>query len=195
MVAEGVPAALIEQAALQAGYPTGPLALADEVSLTLIQRIRRQFEAAGDNYVALPAHAVVDAMVDRHSRPGRAGGNGFYAYDDGVRGRLWSGLGDFAAGASADVPFADVQERLLFAEALDALACLRDGVLRSEADANIGSILGIGFPAWTGGVIRYVRRHAAFADRAEELADRYGSRFRPPADLHDILRSSRRAPA
>lgn len=194
MVAEGVPAARVEQAALQAGYPTGPLALADEVSLTLIQRIRRQFEAADDTFVALPAHAVVDAMVDRHHRSGRGGGNGFYTYDGGVRGRLWSGLGAFATGAppagAGAVPFADLQERLLFAEALDALACLRDGVLRSEADANIGSILGIGFPAWTGGVIRYVRQHAAFADRAEELADRYGSRFRPPADLPDILRSA-----
>jgi 3-hydroxyacyl-CoA dehydrogenase/enoyl-CoA hydratase/3-hydroxybutyryl-CoA epimerase len=194
MIAEGVPAALVEQAALQAGYPTGPLALADEVSLTLIQRIRRQYEAADDTFARQPAHAVVDEMVNRHIRPGRAGGNGFYTYHGGVRGRLWSGLSAFAAGLDpAAVPFADLQERLLFAEALDALACLRDGVLRSEADADIGSILGIGFPAWTGGVIRYVRQHAAFADRAEELAGRYGERFRPPADLRDILGSPRSA--
>ncbi|SCG34498.1 3-hydroxyacyl-CoA dehydrogenase NAD-binding domain-containing protein [Micromonospora coxensis] len=187
MVAEGVPAASVEQAALQAGYPTGPLALADEVSLTLIQRIRRQFEAAGEGFVALPSHRLVDDMVDRHDRPGRAGGRGFYDYADGARGRLWSGLADLATEAGRAVPLPDLQERMLFAEALDALRCLDEGVLRTETDANIGSILGIGFPAWTGGVIRYVRQYAGgpagFAARAADLAARYGDRFTPPADL------------
>jgi 3-hydroxyacyl-CoA dehydrogenase/enoyl-CoA hydratase/3-hydroxybutyryl-CoA epimerase len=72
---------------------------------------------------------------------------------------------------------ADLQERMLFAEALDALRCLDEGVLRSAADANIGSLLGIGFPAWTGGVIRYVHQHRDFTGRAAELAGRYGDRF------------------
>ncbi|MEK8108380.1 3-hydroxyacyl-CoA dehydrogenase family protein [Micromonospora sp. M12] len=85
MVAEGVPAASVEQAALQAGYPTGPLALADEVSLTLIQRIRRQFEAASEEFLPLPAHRLVDELVDAYDRPGRAAGRGFYSYDDGTR--------------------------------------------------------------------------------------------------------------
>jgi 3-hydroxyacyl-CoA dehydrogenase/enoyl-CoA hydratase/3-hydroxybutyryl-CoA epimerase len=192
MLAEGVPAPSIEQAALQAGYPTGPLALADEVSLTLIQRIRRQFEAAPDTgFRVLPAHALVDAMVDVHDRPGRMAGRGFYAYDDGSRGRLWTGLAGMATDAGRRVPFHDLQERMLFAEALDALRCLDSGVLRSEADANIGSILGIGFPAWTGGVLRYVRQYAGgpagFAARAVALAGRYGDRFTPPPGLADRL--------
>ncbi|MET8365225.1 3-hydroxyacyl-CoA dehydrogenase NAD-binding domain-containing protein [Micromonospora sp. NPDC005194] len=191
MVADGVPAASVEQAALQAGYPTGPLALADEVSLTLIQRIRRQFEAASEEYLPLPAHRLVDELVDAYDRPGRAAGRGFYSYDDGVRGRLWTGLADLVTDAGQAVPFTDLQERMLFAEALDALRCLDEGVLRTETDANIGSIFGIGFPAWTGGVIRYVRQYAGgpagFAARAAELAERYGDRFTPPVDLADRL--------
>ncbi|MGC4877741.1 3-hydroxyacyl-CoA dehydrogenase NAD-binding domain-containing protein [Micromonospora sp. DT43] len=191
MVAEGVPAASVEQAALQAGYPTGPLALADEVSLNLIQRIRRQFEAASEEYLPLPAHRLVDELVDAYDRPGRAAGRGFYSYDDGTRSRLWTGLADLVSDTGRAVPFTDLQERMLFAEALDALRCLDEGVLRTETDANIGSIFGIGFPAWTGGVIRYVRQYAGgpagFAARASELAEAYGDRFTPPADLADRL--------
>jgi 3-hydroxyacyl-CoA dehydrogenase/enoyl-CoA hydratase/3-hydroxybutyryl-CoA epimerase len=187
MLAEGVPAPSIEQAALQAGYPTGPLALADEVSLSLIQRIRRQFEAADADFPALPAHAVVDRMLDAHDRPGRAAGRGFYDYADGRRGRLWPGLAALATPEGRAVPLPDLQERMMFAESLDALRCRAEGVLRSEADGDIGSLLGIGFPAWTGGVLRYVRQYeggpAGFAARAHELAKLYGDRFVPPPEL------------
>ena len=177
MLAEGVPAPTIEQAALQAGYPTGPLALADEVSIALVQRIHRQYEAAA--YERSPAHALVDTMVDEHDRPGRAAGRGFYTYAEGRRTRLWPGLAALATPAGRAVPFADLQERLLFGEALDAQRCLAEGVLRTEEDANVGSILGIGFPAWTGGVLRYASQHDDFPARARELAARYGSRFTP----------------
>jgi 3-hydroxyacyl-CoA dehydrogenase/enoyl-CoA hydratase/3-hydroxybutyryl-CoA epimerase len=183
MLAEGVPAPSIEQAALQAGYPTGPLALADEVSIALMQRIRRQFEAvAGDKFVRLPSHDLVDAMVDEHDRPGRAAGRGFYAYEgDGSskskRIGLWPGLARLATDEGRAVPFADLQDRFLFAEALDARQCLDEGVLRTAEDGNVGSILGIGFPAWTGGVLRFADQHDDFHGRAAQLAARYGSRF------------------
>jgi 3-hydroxyacyl-CoA dehydrogenase/enoyl-CoA hydratase/3-hydroxybutyryl-CoA epimerase len=180
MLAEGVPAPSIEQAALQAGYPTGPLALADEVSIALVQRIRRQFEAAaGDGFVRQPSHDLVDAMVDKHDRPGRAAGRGFYAYAEGKRTGLWDGLAELATAEGRAVPFEDLQDRFLFAEALDARACLDEGVLRTEEDGNVGSILGIGFPAWTGGVLRFAHQHADFPGRATELAARYGERFVP----------------
>ncbi|MET0416363.1 MAG: 3-hydroxyacyl-CoA dehydrogenase NAD-binding domain-containing protein, partial [Actinoplanes sp.] len=180
MLAEGVPAASIEQAALQAGYPTGPLALADEVSIALVQRIRRQFEAAArDAFVRLPSHEVVDAMVDDHDRPGRAAGRGFYTYGEGKRTGLWPGLARLTTDEGRAVPFADLRDRLLFGEALDARRCLDEGVLRTEEDGNIGSILGIGFPAWTGGVLRFARQHDDFHGRASELAARYGDRFAP----------------
>ncbi|MET0426228.1 MAG: 3-hydroxyacyl-CoA dehydrogenase NAD-binding domain-containing protein [Actinoplanes sp.] len=180
MLAEGVPAASIEQAALQAGYPTGPLALADEVSIALVQRIRRQFEAAaGDTFVRQPSHELVDAMVDEHDRPGRAAGRGFYAYASGKRTGLWPGLQSRTTDEGRAVPFDDLRDRFLFVEALDARRCLAEGVLRTAEDGNIGSILGIGYPAWTGGVLRFADQHDNFAVRANQLADRYGDRFRP----------------
>ncbi|MBM2616278.1 enoyl-CoA hydratase/isomerase family protein [Actinoplanes sp. LDG1-06] len=179
MLAEGVPAPSIEHAALQAGYPTGPLALADEVSLTLVQRIRRQFEAASDSYERLPSHELVDAMVDKHDRPGRSSGRGFYAYGEEKRTGLWDGLVSLATPEGRSVPLADLRDRFLFAEALDAQRCLAEGVLRTAEDGNIGSILGIGYPAWTGGVLRFADQHDDFRGRAAELAARYGDRFAP----------------
>jgi 3-hydroxyacyl-CoA dehydrogenase/enoyl-CoA hydratase/3-hydroxybutyryl-CoA epimerase len=188
MLAEGIPAATIEHAALQAGYPTGPLALSDEVSLTLMQHIRRQTVAAGVPLRPSAAHELVDEMVDTHERHGRAAGAGWYSYGaDGRRERLWTVLADRVTDAGRTVPFADVTERMLFIEALESLKCLDEGVLRSVADANVGSILGIGYPAWTGGVLRFVTQYAGgtdgFAARARELAARYGDRFTPPETI------------
>ena len=175
MVAEGVPPASVEHAVLQAGYPTGPLALADEVTLTLMQHIRR---AAGSAIPPTPVHALVDSLVDDHHRPGRSGGAGFYEYaSDGRRLRLWSGLSAYATDAGRAIPIGDLKDRMLFIEAIESRRCLDEGVLRSAEDGNIGSILGIGYPAWTGGVLRFITQHADFDGRAAELAHRYGDRF------------------
>ncbi|MFI5907762.1 3-hydroxyacyl-CoA dehydrogenase NAD-binding domain-containing protein [Dactylosporangium sp. NPDC051541] len=191
MLAEGVPAPSIEQASLQAGYPAPVLQLLDELTLTLPQKIRNATAAAivagGGTWTPSAADELLDRMVDDFDRPGRSGGAGFYEYQDGKRTRLWTGLREHFADPSADVPFADMQERMLFAEALESVKCLDEGVLTSVADANVGSILGIGFPAWTGGVLQYINQYQGglpgFIARAEELAARYGDRFTPPALL------------
>ncbi|MGW1675370.1 3-hydroxyacyl-CoA dehydrogenase NAD-binding domain-containing protein [Streptomyces sp. NPDC002324] len=191
LVGEGVPAASIEQAATQAGYPVGPLALVDELSLTLMRKIREEtivgYRAAGIEKPVHPAAAVVDRMVDEFDRKGRTVGAGFYDYADGRKQGLWAGLKAAFGAADTEVPLADMQERMLFAEALNTVHCLDEGVLRSVADANIGSILGIGFPAWTGGVIQYINQYEGglpgFVVRARELAERYGDRFTPPESL------------
>lgn len=194
MVGEGIDPASVEQAAAQAGYPAKVLALMDELTLTLPRRIReesrRAAEESGAGWTGHPADAVIDRMVDEFGRPGRAGGAGFYEYgEDGTRLRLWPGLREHFTRPSgaAEVSFADLQERMLFSEALDAVRCLEENVLTSVADANIGSIMGIGFPAWTGGVLQYVNGYeggpAGFTARARELAARYGERFEPPALL------------
>jgi 3-hydroxyacyl-CoA dehydrogenase/enoyl-CoA hydratase/3-hydroxybutyryl-CoA epimerase len=188
MLAEGVPAPSIEQASLQAGYPAPVLQLMDELTLTLPQKIRNATAAAivagGGTWTPSPAGALIDRMVDEFGRPGRSGGAGFYEYADGKRTGLWPGLREHFASAAAAVPFADMQERMLFAEALETVKCLDEGVLTSVADANVGSILGIGFPAWTGGVLQYINQYdgglPGFIARAEELAERYGERFTPP---------------
>ncbi len=191
MLAEGVPAPSIEQAGMQAGYPTPPLALTDEVSLTLWRRIREQSKAAveaeGGSYPHNPWDHVIDTMVVDKERGGRAAGAGFYDYDGGGRLGLWDGLAALYGGTNHDVPLSDMSERMLFAEAIESVRCLDEGVLRSVPDANIGSIFGIGFPAWTGGVLQYVNGYpggpAGFVARARQLAERYGERFAPPASL------------
>ncbi|HEY3747918.1 MAG TPA: 3-hydroxyacyl-CoA dehydrogenase NAD-binding domain-containing protein [Pseudonocardiaceae bacterium] len=192
MVGEGVPPASVEQAGSQAGYPAPPLQLMDELTLTLPRKIREEtkagVEAAGGTWEAHPSEAVVDKMVVDFERKGRSTGSGFYEYDEnGKRTRLWPGLAEHFGGHNTETPFADLQERMLFAEALETVKCFDEGVLRSVPDANIGSIMGIGFPAWTGGVSQYVDQYpggvAGFVARANELADRYGERFRPPASL------------
>ena len=193
MLAEGLPPASIEQAALQSGYPTGPLALFDEVSLTLGRRIReasREAAAAeGWDFPEHPSYPVIDKMVLEFERGGRAAGAGFYDYEDGKRTGLWSGLAQ-NWGSDVDpksVDFTEMQERMLFVEALDSVRCLDEGVLRSVPEANIGSIFGIGFPPWTGGVLQYINGYEGglpgFVERANELAAKYGDRFSPPQSL------------
>jgi 3-hydroxyacyl-CoA dehydrogenase/enoyl-CoA hydratase/3-hydroxybutyryl-CoA epimerase len=191
MLAEGVPAATIEQASSQAGYPAPVLALMDELTLTLPRKIRQEtaaaVEAAGGVWAVHPADAVIDRMIDEFGRPGRSGGAGFYDYVGGKRAALWPGLKEAFGGDRLDVPFVDLMERMLFVEAMEAVKCLDEGVLTSVADANVGSILGIGFPGWTGGVLQYINQYQGglpgFVARARELAQRYGDRFTPPALL------------
>ncbi len=192
MLGEGIEPASIEQAAAQAGYPAKVLSLMDELTLTLPRKIRneskRAIEEAGGTWTTHPGEAVIDRMVDEFGRPGRSGGAGFYEYgEDGRRGKLWPGLREHFAKPGYEIPFRDMQERMLFAEALDTVRLLEEGVLTSVADANIGSIMGIGFPAWTGGVLQYINGYeggvAGFAARARELAQTYGERFTPPALL------------
>ncbi|OAH16194.1 3-hydroxyacyl-CoA dehydrogenase NAD-binding domain-containing protein [Streptomyces jeddahensis] len=192
MVGEGIEPASVEQAAAQAGYPAKVLSLMDELTLTLPRKIRgdskRAVEEAGGTWTAHPAEAVIDRMVDEFGRTGRSGGAGFYEYgEDGKRAGLWPGLREHFTKAGHEIPFADMQERMLFSEALDTVRLLEEGVLTSVADTNIGSIFGIGFPGWTGGVLQYINGYEGglpgFVARAWELAERYGDRFTPSALL------------
>ncbi|SNQ47666.1 3-hydroxyacyl-CoA dehydrogenase / enoyl-CoA hydratase / 3-hydroxybutyryl-CoA epimerase [Frankia canadensis] len=191
MVGEGVDPASIEQAGVQAGYPAPPLQLLDELTLTLPRRIREETKAAvlaaGRQWQTHGSEAVIDRMLDQHGRSGRAGGGGFYEYVDGRRDRLWPGLREQITVKRTELSLEDMKERMLFAEALEAVRCLDEGVLRSVAEANIGSLLGIGFPTWTGGVIQYVNGYEGglpgFVVRARELANRYGDHFQPPLSL------------
>jgi 3-hydroxyacyl-CoA dehydrogenase/enoyl-CoA hydratase/3-hydroxybutyryl-CoA epimerase len=187
MVAEGVDPVMIERAATQAGFPAPPLAMLDEVTLTLPQKIRDAARAAGDSAGAFDDHpgmAVTDRLVNEFDRRGKAAGAGFYDYPaDGPK-RLWPGLWEHFPQHDG-VPLIDLQERMLFAMSLETVKCLDEGVLRSVPDANIGSIFGIGFPPLHGGALQYINGYGldAFVARSRELATAYGARFEPPALL------------
>jgi 3-hydroxyacyl-CoA dehydrogenase/enoyl-CoA hydratase/3-hydroxybutyryl-CoA epimerase len=189
MLGEGVRPATIEQATTQTGYPVGALQLADELNLELFVKIRDEardaVRRAGGRYEPHPAEAVVERMIEL-GRPGRLRGAGFYDYRaDGRRVGLWPGLGEHfpPRGDPAAVKLAELGERMLIVEAVESARCVEEGVLTSSPDANVGSIMGIGYPPWTGGVLTYINTFpggvAGFVARADELAARHGERFRP----------------
>ncbi|MBF6213870.1 enoyl-CoA hydratase/isomerase family protein [Nocardia puris] len=194
MLTEGIEPATIEQAGLQAGYPAAPLQLSDELNLELMQKIAKETQAAaeaGDTTMGKqrhPAQDVVDYLVEQ-GRPGRLKKAGFYEYDeDGKRLGLWPGLREhFKTTADFTVPIQDLIDRMLFIEAIETQKCFDEGVLETTADANIGSIFGIGYPAWTGGVhqfiVGYPGGQEGFVARADELKAKYGDRFEVPASL------------
>lgn len=189
MLAEGIDPATIEQAALQAGYPAGPLQVADELSFGTIRKIMDEtVQAAKADGVALDesvrvAAEVVTTLMDTFDRTGKKGGAGFYDYVDGTRAGLWDDLRKaFNTTRALSVPFDDLQDRYLFIQAIETQKAYDDGVISSDPDANIGSIFSIGSPPWTGGVRQFVTGYPggidAFRRRADELAARYGGRFR-----------------
>jgi 3-hydroxyacyl-CoA dehydrogenase/enoyl-CoA hydratase/3-hydroxybutyryl-CoA epimerase len=193
MLLEGVPGATIEQASAQAGYPAPVLQLSDEVNINLMRSVRETYEAGvraqGGTVEVHPAHQVIARMLDEFGRGGKLAGAGFYEYEDGRRVGLWPGLRDAFPSVPdpASISLRDLAERMLIIESLEAVKCLDEGVIESVADANIGSIMGIGFPSWTGGVLQYVNGYSGgpsgFVVRCRELAGAYGQRFEPPASL------------
>ncbi|UTT66195.1 3-hydroxyacyl-CoA dehydrogenase NAD-binding domain-containing protein [Janibacter sp. CX7] len=184
-VAEGIDPMVVERAATTAGFPAPPLAMLDEVSLTLTQHIRAEADKAaaaeGKTLPKGPGEELIDTMV-AEGRKGRAAGAGMYDYPaDGPK-VLWPGLRErFAKGTQ--VPLRDLQDRYLFIMALETAGCFEDGVLTDTPSANIGGIFGIGFPPHTGGPATFMTNYegglAGFVARADELAETYGERFRP----------------
>lgn len=186
MLADGMDPVLIERASVEVGMPVGPLAVADEVSMALSLSVTEQtkidLQAAGHTYQPHAADAVVDKMVNALKRPGRAGGGGFYEYPAEGKKFLWPGLAEHFGAGTLEIPYQDMKDRILFIQAIETIRCIEEGVLESARDANIGSIMGIGFPKWTGGAIQFVNQYGLekFTLRAVELAEKYGTRFNPP---------------
>jgi 3-hydroxyacyl-CoA dehydrogenase/enoyl-CoA hydratase/3-hydroxybutyryl-CoA epimerase len=191
MLAEGWNPVSIEQAAAQNGSPVGPLAVNDEVSLELGRHIREQtkkdFAAEGKTWPGHPADAVIDKMCVELGRKGKAAGAGFYEYPaPPAKKHLWPGLWEHFVKAEharpTDAEFQDMKDRLMWMPAIETVRCLEEGVLRSVADANIGSVMGIGAPPWTGGFLQFINYVGVreFVARARELEKTYGARFAPP---------------
>ncbi|MBA3781076.1 MAG: enoyl-CoA hydratase/isomerase family protein [Nocardioides sp.] len=207
MLGEGVHPVSLERAATQAGYPVGPLQISDELNMELMKKIRLANEealrVAGREIAPDPATAVIEKMIGL-GRPSRLKGAGFYEYDAGKRASLWSGLAAEFPVAADQIPLQDMKDRMLFIEALETAKCFEENVLTSAAAANIGSIMGIGFPPNTGGAAQFMTGYesatgelglAAFVARADELAEKYGERFRPTAYLADMVAKGASFPA
>lgn len=198
MLGEGISAAAIENAAFLAGFPVGPLAVTDEVSLTLLEKIRKQtildMEAEGKTYNQHPAEATVDKMVSL-KREGKLAGAGFYSYPEkelakGAKKQLWTGLKETFGQANRKVDLDEIKDRLLYIQALETVRCLEEKVLTSVRDANIGSIMGIGYPVWTGGILQFINQTGleSFIARAEQLHESCGERFKVPTLLKQMAK-------
>ena len=196
MLGEGIPAAAIENAGIQCGMPVGPLAVLDETALTLslhvMEQTRSDYEAEGKTYVATPGELLVADLVRKHNRPGRAGGGGFYEYpaEKGARKFLWPQLKPLFEKANARWTITDLKDRLLYRQAVETARCLSENVLTTVHDANIGSIFGIGFPAWTGGAMQFIYGMGveAFETRAAELAAQFGDGFKLTDEVKAAIR-------
>ncbi|MBP6732085.1 MAG: enoyl-CoA hydratase/isomerase family protein [Chitinophagales bacterium] len=196
LLGEGYNARSIEAAGLQAGMPVGPLALTDEVSLSLMAHIRKQtaedFKAEGKAAPTHPSFAVADKLLEL-KRAGKAAGAGFYDYPQGGKKHLWSGLKDLFEKKVADTDDVDrmkneekeMIDRMLFIQCIETVRCLDEGVLRNVPDANIGSIFGWGFAPFKGGTLQFINDYGVreFVARGKELHQKYGERFAVPASL------------
>ena len=196
MLAEGIAAAAIENAGVQCGMPVGPLAVLDETSLSLsvhvLEQTQADFAAEGKHYSPTAGEQLVLRMVRELKRPGRAGGGGFYDYptEKGARKALWPQLQPLFEKADVRWNIGDLKDRLLYRQAVETARCLSENVLTSVADANIGSIFGIGFPAWTGGAMQFIYGQgiATFIARADALAAQFGPGFALSEAVKDSIR-------
>ncbi|MGE0733840.1 MAG: 3-hydroxyacyl-CoA dehydrogenase NAD-binding domain-containing protein [Alphaproteobacteria bacterium] len=191
LLKEGVKPALIENGARLAGMPVGPLAVVDETSLSLLWSILKQAKKdLGGKYVPHPAEDVLGLFVETLNRPGKKAGKGFYEYPKEGAKFLWPDLGKHFPLASQQPDVEDVKRRLLHIQAVETLRCLDENVVTEPRDADVGSILGWGFPAYTGGAASYVDSIGAqrLKEECEALAAKLGNRFAPPQRLLDLAR-------
>ena len=194
LLAEGVNPALIENVAKQAGMAVGPLAVMDEVTLELGYHVgKATAEALGDAYVPTTAAPVIEKFVEELDRRGKRFGKGFYDYPEGGKKHLWPGLADVYPHADPQPDPQEVRKRLLYIQALDTVRCLDEGVLTDPADGDIGSILGWGFPPYTGGTLSLIETVGLqqFVDECDRMAAAYGPRFAVPESLRERAASGR----
>ncbi|MCC3307759.1 3-hydroxyacyl-CoA dehydrogenase NAD-binding domain-containing protein [Psychrobacter sanguinis] len=185
MLAEGIHPRSIEVAGLKSGMPMPPLALQDEVSLSLslhvMQQTKRALEAEGKAFTAHPAMPVVEKMVNELGREGKKVGKGFYDYPENGEKRLWPELTNLYPTKDDQPSQQDLVDRLLYVQANETAKCYEENVVRSVADANVGSIFGWGFAPNQGGTLQFINSVGVkkFVERSRELAAAYGERFEP----------------
>ena len=189
MLAEGVNPALIENAGRMAGMPVGPLAMADEVSIDLMYKVDTQTRKdMGDDYVEMPGDDLVRRMVEDLGRIGKKAGKGFYDYPEKGGKRLWPGLAEECPAAAEQPDVEDVKKRLMYIQSVETARCMEEGVITEKRDADVGSIMGWGFPPFRGGVLSLVDTIGIqdFVAECDRLAQAHGPRFSPPQMLLDM---------
>ncbi len=187
MVAEGITPALIENCARHAGMPVGPLAITDELSIELaVHAGQAQARDFPETYKAGRSVPVLKRLYDL-GRLGKKVGKGFYEYDEAGK-RIWKGLAEIYPLAAQQPDPHDLKQRILYVQAVEAARAMEDGVLLNPADGDVGSILGVGFPAYTGGPFCFIDGIGlpAFVAEADRLADLFGEQLRPPQLLRDM---------
>ena len=192
MLQEGFSAASIENLGKQAGMTRAPLALADSLSLNLVLGYEQQAaNHYGPKYIEHPAVSALNKMMNDVSRPGRPSKKGFYEYDDDSARRvcLWREMESVFPTTRVVFDFNEPKERLLIVQVLEVLWCLHEGVVKSTAEANLGSIYGWGFPAFKGGAVQYISDYGKeeFIARCKHYEAQHGPRFQVPDIIHKLL--------
>ena len=194
LLTEGVDPVRLDHLGRANGQPVGPLQVQDETSLELS---RKMFETWAEMGVADKwnngdvMRRVIKDMISDNGRGGRYHGGGFYQYNDDGSREIWSGLYDLYYNENYQISDQDIKDRLLFRQVIETLKCLETKVLRSVADANIGSIFGIGAPAHSGGFIQFINTYGLdnFSQRCDQLVEKYGERFTCPNLVQQQLAS------
>ena len=187
LLEEGVSAPMIERVATKVGLPVGPLAVHDEVSLTLSVHIFES-DPAEKSAAEKRSYAMVKDLVDNHKRTGKRDGAGFYDYPKGGQKKLWPGLKEIYTPNVDALSEEVVKKRMLHRQVLESYRCLDEGVLRSTTDGDIGSILGWGFPIFTGGALSYIDYVGMdnFIADCDAFKAQFGERWDVPQSLRDL---------
>ncbi|WP_413790964.1 MULTISPECIES: 3-hydroxyacyl-CoA dehydrogenase NAD-binding domain-containing protein [unclassified Pseudomonas] len=191
MLAEGISPVLIDNAALQAGFAIGPLSLIDDLTIELTYNAQQQYKAdAADAWVEPHGLSVFNTFVRDLDRKGRRYGSGFYDYVDGKR-SVWPGMAQVYAPLAQQPDVEELKTRMLYIQALEAARAFEEGVITNPAHGDVGSVLGIGFPAYTGGVFSFIDTVGIreFVHNCQGLAARFGERYRPSQWL--VMRAER----
>lgn len=191
MLIEGVPPAMIENAAKMAGMPVGPLALTDETAIDLAQKIMKQtIRDLGEKAVDPEQFKLINTMVDTHGRHGRKNGKGFYDYPEKpAKKHLWPGLKDLYPQQDADsIDVEELKQRFLVTIALEAARVMEEGIVTDPREADVGSILAFGFAPYTGGALSYIDGMGLekFLKLSKQLQNKYGAQFKAPKLLADM---------